>query len=67
MKNVLVVSSVEFHVLSNGALVTAVVGLILCKGKWIKLFTETELACNLLFQHIGLNLSENQVHCPKER
>jgi hypothetical protein len=37
-----------FHALSNGALVFAV-SIILCKGKWVKLFTETLLAFNLTF------------------
>jgi hypothetical protein len=50
MQNVNVVSR-PFHVLSNGALVFAV-SLILCTGKWIKLFTEKELEFNLYFQHI---------------
>jgi hypothetical protein len=35
--------------------------------KWIKHFTETVLAVNLHFQHIGLNLQETQVHHSKER
>jgi hypothetical protein len=65
MQNVHVVSRPEFHVLSNGALAFAV-RLILCTGKWIKHFTETVLAFNLHFQHIGLNLQEYKVHHSKE-
>jgi hypothetical protein len=33
----------------------------------MKLFTETDLAINLHFQHIGRNLQENQVYHSKER
>jgi hypothetical protein len=66
MQNVHVVSKPEFHVLSNDALVTAV-SLILCTGKWIRLFTETLLAFNLHFQHIGLDWQEDKVHHWKER
>jgi hypothetical protein len=43
------------------------VSLILCTGKWIKLVTETDLAFNLYFQQLGLNLQENKVHHSKER
>jgi hypothetical protein len=39
---------------------------MLCTGKWIKLFTETVLAFNQHFQHIGLNLQEN-TNVPFER
>jgi hypothetical protein len=66
MQNVNVVSTPKFPALSNGALVSAV-SLILCTGKGIKLFTETDLAFNLHFQHVVLNLQENQVHHLKER
>jgi hypothetical protein len=66
MQNIHVVSRPEFHVLSNGALASAV-SLILCTGKWTKHFTEADLAFNLHFQHIGLDLQENQVHHSKER
>jgi hypothetical protein len=48
MQNVHVPSRPEFNVLSNGALVTAA-SLILCTGKWEKLFKETVLAFNLHF------------------
>ncbi len=65
MQNVHVVSRPEFQVLSNGAIGLGV-SLVLCTGKWIELFTETLLAFNLHFQHIGLNLQENQVHHSKE-
>jgi hypothetical protein len=65
MQNVHVVSIPEFHALSNGALVFGV-SHILCTGKWRKLFTETGLAFNLHFQHIGLHLQEAQVHHLKE-
>jgi hypothetical protein len=43
MQNVHVVSSPLFDVLCDGALVFAL-SLILCTGKWIKLFAETVLA-----------------------
>jgi hypothetical protein len=66
MQYVHVVSRPKFHVLSNGAVVFDVT-LILCAGKWIKLFMETVLAFNHHFQHIELNLNENQVHHSKER
>jgi hypothetical protein len=66
MQNPHVVSKPKFNALSNGALVTAV-SLILCTEKWIKLFTENLFAFNMHFQHIGLNLDENQVHHSKER
>jgi hypothetical protein len=56
-----VISRSKYHAPSNGATVFAV-SLILCilctylgKGKWIELFTETDLSFNLHFQHIGLN------------
>jgi hypothetical protein len=65
MQNVHVISRL-FHVFSNSALDFAA-SLILCTGKWIKLFTETLLAFNLHFQQIGLNLQENQVHHSKKR
>jgi hypothetical protein len=65
MRNVRVVSRPKFYVLSNGALVFGV-SLVLCTGKWIQLFTETVLAINLHFQHIKLNLQENQVYHSKE-
>ncbi len=55
--------TINHHVFSKGTLVLAV-SLILCTGKWIKLFTKTVHAFNL---HIGLNLQENQVHHSKER
>ncbi len=42
------------------------VSLLLCTGKWSKLFTEALLALNLHFQHLGLNLQENQVHHSKD-
>jgi hypothetical protein len=54
------------NVLPNGPPVSAV-SLILCIGKWIKLFTETVLAYNFDFQHIGLSSQEYQVHHSKER
>jgi hypothetical protein len=61
------VSAPKFRALSTGALLFAI-SLILCTGKWIELFRENEdLAFNLNFQHIGLNLRENQVHHSKER
>jgi hypothetical protein len=66
MQNVHVVSRPTFYVLSNGALVFHV-SLILCTGKWIQLLTETLLAINLHFQHIGLNLQGKQIHHSKER
>jgi hypothetical protein len=66
IQNIHVVSRLKFHVLSNCVLVFDV-SLILCTGKWIKLFTETVLAFNLHFQHIGLNIQEKQVHHSKER
>jgi hypothetical protein len=66
MQNAQVASIQKFHVLSNGALVFAV-SLILCTGKWRKLFTEALLAFNLHFQHMGLNLQENKVHHSQER
>jgi hypothetical protein len=68
MQNVSVVSIPKFHVISIGALGFAV-NLILCTGKWMKLLTETVLAFNLHFQHIGLrsNLQENQVRHSKDR
>jgi hypothetical protein len=50
MENVHIVSRPEFLVLSNGALVFDVSHMILCTGKWRKLFTETALAFNLHFQ-----------------
>ncbi len=53
-------------VLSNGAHVFGV-SLILCAGKWIQLCYATMLAFNLNFQHLGINLQENQVHRSKER
>ncbi len=37
-----------------------------CNIIYRKLFTETVFAFNLHFQHIGLNLQENQVHHSKE-
>jgi hypothetical protein len=55
----------KMHALSNGALVSGV-SLILCTGKWKKIFTETELAFNMHFQHKRLNLQEKQVHHSKE-
>jgi hypothetical protein len=55
----------DFHALSNGALVFAV-SLILCPGKWSKLFPETDLAFNLHFKQLGLHWQENQVHGLKE-
>jgi hypothetical protein len=46
-----VISVPKFHVLSNGALLSAI-SLILCTGKMIKLFTETVLgAFKVHFQH----------------
>jgi hypothetical protein len=67
MQNVNIVTRPKFHVISNGGLVFGVsLILILCRGKWTKIFTETVLASNLYFQHIGLNLQENQVHHSKE-
>ncbi len=66
MHNVNVVYEPKFPVLSNGALVFGV-SIILCAGKWIQLFTETELAFNLHLQHIGLSLQEIQVQHSKER
>jgi hypothetical protein len=65
-KNVHIASRPEFHVLSNGALASAV-SRILCTGKRIKLFTETVLAVNLHFQQLDLHLVENKVHHSKER
>ncbi len=53
----------EFPVLSNGALFSAL-SLILCTGKCNQLFTETVLASNLHFQHIGLNWQENHERSP---
>jgi hypothetical protein len=66
MQNVHAVPRPNFHVLSNGGLVFGV-SLIFCRGKWIQLFTETVLAFNLHFQHMGLNFQENQVNHLKER
>jgi hypothetical protein len=68
MQNVNVVSTniTEFYVLSNSALVSAVI-LILCTGKWIKPFTKNVRAFNLHCKHIGLNLQENKMHHSKER
>ncbi len=57
----------KFDVISNGALVFSVPKPNILTGKWIKLFFETVLAFNLHFQHIGLNLRENQVYHSKER
>jgi hypothetical protein len=54
MQNVQVASRPKCHVLSNGAFVCGA-SLILCTGKWIKLFTETVLEFNLLFQHIDIS------------
>ncbi len=54
MQNFQVVSSLKFHVLSNGAFVFGT-SLILCTGKWIKLFTETVLEFSLLFQRIDIS------------
>jgi hypothetical protein len=51
MQNVHVVSRPEFHALSNGALVFALIS-ILCTGKGIKLFREALLAFNLHFQQL---------------
>jgi hypothetical protein len=65
MQNFHAVSIPEFPALSNGALVFAV-SLILCTGKWTKLFTETVVVLNLHFQHIGLKLQENKVHHSKK-
>jgi hypothetical protein len=67
MLNVHVAPRSKFNVLSNGALCFAV-SLIVCKIKWIKLFTETVIPFKLQFQHIGLiSLQENQVHFSKGR
>ncbi len=66
MLNFHVVSRPEFHVLSNGALVTAV-SLILCTGKWTKLFTVTVLAFNLHFQHICRTQLTGKPSAPFER
>jgi hypothetical protein len=65
MQNNNVVSKPEFHVLSNSSL-DFTASLILYIGKWIKSLIETVLAFNLHFQHIGLNLQENQVNHLKE-
>jgi hypothetical protein len=65
MQNFHVVSRAKFNALSNGALGFAV-SLILYTGKWINLFKEIVLAFKLHFQHIGLNLEENQVHHSKK-
>ncbi len=59
MQNVHVVSRPELPVLSNGALSFAV-SLILCTGKWIQLFTETDLAFNLHFQYNKTQLTGKQ-------
>jgi hypothetical protein len=48
-------------------LLLLVVGYHVLTGNWRKHFTETVLAFNLHFQHIGLNLQENKVHHSKER
>jgi hypothetical protein len=56
MQNVSIVSRPKFHALSNGDIVCAV-SLILCTGKWIKLFTEAALPSNLHFQHSGTQLT----------
>jgi hypothetical protein len=64
MQNLNVASTIR-HDFSNDAISFAV-GLLLCTGKWIKLFIEAVLVFNLHFQHIGLNLQENQVHHSKE-
>ncbi len=66
MQNVHVVSRPKFYVLSNDALVLAA-SLILCTGKWRKLFTETVLAFNLHFQQLGINLQKIQLCHSKER
>jgi hypothetical protein len=61
MENVNLVSSSEFHVLSNGALVFAV-SLILCStGKWIELFAETLLAFkfNLAYRKLKCTSGES--------
>jgi hypothetical protein len=66
MQNVYVVPRPECRVLFNGTLVFAV-NMILCTGKWIKLFSETVLVFNLHFQYKhGLSLQENQMHHSKE-
>ncbi len=54
MQNATVVSRPGFPALSNGALVS-LVSLILCTGKWRKLFTETGPAFN-----IGLKYRKNK-------
>ncbi len=66
IQNINAISRPNFHVISNGSLICAV-SLIFCAGKLIKLFTETVLAFNMLFQHIGLNLRKTQVHHSKKR
>jgi hypothetical protein len=38
------------------------VDLILCTGKWIKLFTEAVLSFNFRFQHMSVFLLENQMN-----
>jgi hypothetical protein len=65
MQNFHVVSRPKFHVISNGALGFGA-SLILCTGKWIKLFAEAVLSFNLHFQHMVLKLQENQVDHSKE-
>jgi hypothetical protein len=65
-QNVTFVSRPNFHVLSNGALVSGA-SRRLCTGQWGKLFTEPVPTINLHFRYIGLNLQENQVHNSKEQ
>ncbi len=57
----------EFNVLSNsnGAIVFTA-SPILRTGNWIKPFAGIVLALNLDFQHLGLNLQENQMYHSKE-
>jgi hypothetical protein len=65
MQNVHVVSRPKFHVFSNGALVFGV-SLILAYREMDSTIYGRRACVNLRFQHIGLNLQENQVHHSKE-
>jgi hypothetical protein len=60
MQNVHVVARPEFHALSNGSLIFSV-SLILCTGKWMKLFIHHNCACiQPQFSAYWTQLTENQ-------